>query len=169
LVVDVARILQERDEHCQQFRRSFRGADPDRIHLAADSISETADRHDIATGQVGSDSSSDSWEDEEIPDEASEEQRVQMLAEADEHKLRKMRQAISKGLGITVEIWGDYAFEGQVHEVIFSKEFKGSKSQAHVLEPYQVAYKQIGQIGASFQDGLPASIIWTDSDTSGRH
>jgi hypothetical protein len=59
-----------------------------------------------ATGQLtqGSDSSSDSWEDEEIPEEASDEQRLQMVAEADAHKLHKMTQAVAKGLGITVEI-----------------------------------------------------------------
>jgi hypothetical protein len=116
-----------------------------------------------ATGQLDSDSSSDSWEDELIPERASDEQRFQMMMEADEHELRKMEHAIAKGLGVTVEIWEDYAFEVQVHEVIFSKEFRVAQFPAHVLEMYQLAYKEIERIGASFQGGLPASIIWADS------
>jgi hypothetical protein len=111
---------------------------------------------------TGTDSSSDSWEEEDIPEEAPEDQKLQMLAMSDDHKLRKMRQAIAKGSGITVEIRGGYAFEGQMHEAVFSKEFKVSQPPAHVLEPYQLAYKQIEQIGASYQGGLPATCVWTE-------
>jgi hypothetical protein len=115
---------------------------------------------------AGTDSSSDSWEEEDIPEEAAEEQRVQMLAIADDHRIRKMRQVISKGLPITIEIRADYGYGNLVHEAVFSKEFKVSQPPAHVLEPYQLAYKQIGQIGASYQGGLPASIVWTELGAS---
>jgi hypothetical protein len=116
-----------------------------------------------ATLGPGSDSSSDSWEEEDIPDELDDEQKLMMIAASDAHKLRKLRQATAKGLGITVEIRAGYAFEGQMHEAIFSKEFKVSKPPAHVLEPYQLAYKQIEQIGMTYQGGLPASCVWTDA------
>jgi hypothetical protein len=57
-----------------------------------------------ASGPVstGTDSSSDSWEEEDIPEEAPDDQKLHMLAISDDHKLRKMSQAIAKGLGITV-------------------------------------------------------------------
>jgi hypothetical protein len=113
-------------------------------------------------GPVGSDSSSDSWEEEDLPEEATEDQRLQSQAISDEHRLHKMRQTTVKGLPITVEIRASYAYQNQLHEAVFSKEFKVSKPPAHVLEPYQLACKQIEQIGASYQGGLPASIIWTD-------
>jgi hypothetical protein len=113
-------------------------------------------------GPVGSDSSSDSWEEEDIPDEAPEAQKLQMMDISDAHKLQKMKQAIVKGLAITIEIRAAYVFDNQAHEAIFSREFKVSQPPAHVLEPYQLAYKQIEQIGMSYHGGLPASCIWTD-------
>jgi hypothetical protein len=61
-------------------------------------------------GPVGTDSSSDSWEEEDTPDEIAEEQRRQLLAISDDHRIRKMRQAIARGLPITVEIREDYGF-----------------------------------------------------------
>jgi hypothetical protein len=65
----------------------------------------------IGTSPTGSDSSSDSWEEEDIADaDLSEDLRAQRIAIADEHKLRKLRQAVVKGLGITIEIQGAYAF-----------------------------------------------------------
>jgi hypothetical protein len=117
------------------------------------------------TGQLaaGSDSSSDSWEEELFPETISEEERLAYQAMADEHKLRKMRQATIKGVPITVEIGAAYVYGGQIHGAVFSNEFKISQPPAHVLEPFQIAYKQIEQIGLAFQGGLPASSIWADS------
>jgi hypothetical protein len=98
--------------------------------------------------QTGSDSSSDSWEEEDIADvDMDEAERFQWMAIADAHKLRKLRQAVVKGLGITIEIRGSYTFEGQEHEVVFSKEVKVSVPPSHLIEPYQLAFKQIEQIG----------------------
>jgi hypothetical protein len=97
-----------------------------------------------------------------MPDEASEDQRLQMLVTADAHKLRKLRQATIKGLGITVEIKASYAYDGKMHEAVFSKEFKMPLPPAHILEPYQLAYKQIEQIGVGYQGGLPASCVWAE-------
>jgi hypothetical protein len=87
---------------------------------------------------------------------------LQYQAISDEHKLWKMRQATIKGLPITVEICAAYAYGGQIHEAIFSKEFKISVPPAHILEPFQIAYKQIEQIGLSYQGGLPASVVWAE-------
>jgi hypothetical protein len=73
-------------------------------------------------GPVGdSDSSSDSWEEEDLADvDLSEDERLQRMMVADAHKLHKLRQAVVKGLGITIEIHGSYAYQGVLHEVIFS-------------------------------------------------
>jgi hypothetical protein len=118
-----------------------------------------------ATGQLGasvtgSGSSSDSWEEEDIADvDLSEEERSQRMAVADGHKLHKLQQAVVKGLGITIEIRGGYAFQDVLHEVVFSKEIKVSEPPSHLLEPYQLAYKEIEQIGMIYQGGLPASCV----------
>jgi hypothetical protein len=88
------------------------------------------------------------------------------MASADAHKLRKLRQAVVKGLGITIEIRGGYMFEGQEHEVIFSREVKVSEPPSHLIVPYQLAFKQIEQIGLMYQGGLPASCVWAVSGVS---
>jgi hypothetical protein len=115
-----------------------------------------------ATGPVGdSDSSSDSWEEEDLADvDLSEDERLQRMMVADAHKLHKLRQAVVKGLGITIEIHGDYVYQGVLHEVIFSRETKFSEPPSHLLEPYQLAYKEIERIGVHSQGGFPASCIW---------
>jgi hypothetical protein len=100
-----------------------------------------------AEEEPDSDSSSDSWEEADLEDE---------------HKMCKLRQAIVKGQPITIEIRAEYVYGGGVHEVILSREFKVGKPPSHILEPYQLAYKQIEQIGAGYQGGLPSSCIWTD-------
>jgi hypothetical protein len=94
-----------------------------------------------------SDGSSDSWEDEDPEDE---------------HKSAKLRQAITKGQPITIEIRADYVYQNTIHEAIFAREIRVSKPPGHILEPCQLAYKQIEQIGASYQGGLPASCTWTE-------
>jgi hypothetical protein len=96
---------------------------------------------------LGSDSTSDSWEEEDV---------------GDEHMLRKIRQAIAKGVPITLEILAEHGHGPQVHEAIFARECQVAEPQEHTLVPYQLAYKQIEQIGRSYQGGIPASCIWTD-------
>jgi hypothetical protein len=93
-------------------------------------------------------------------------ERFQRMVIADQHKLRKLRQAVVKGLAITIEIRGGYTFEGQEHEVVFSKEVKVPEPPSHLVEPYQLAFKQIEQIGLMYQGGLPASCIWAVAGVS---
>jgi hypothetical protein len=79
----------------------------------------------------------------------------------DVHKVHQLKQAIVKGQSLTIEIRAEYAWDSVLHEAIFSKEFKGVPIPMHILEPYQAAYKQIEQIGLSYQGGLPQSCVWT--------
>jgi hypothetical protein len=120
-----------------------------------------------ATGSIGtqsaSDSSSDSWEEELLPESVSEADRLAYQELADAHKLRKMTQAIIKRVPITIEIGAAYDFDGTKHQAIFSKEVKITHSPSHVLELFQIAYKQIEQIGLTFQGGLPASLVWAEA------
>jgi hypothetical protein len=96
---------------------------------------------------MDSDSSSDSAEDVEGDDT---------------HKLQQMRQAAIKGVPLIVEIKAEYAWENVKHEAIFAKEFR-EPAPAHVLLPFQAAYKQIEQLGLSYGGGLPQSWIWTEA------
>jgi hypothetical protein len=121
----------------------------------------------LVTSVTGSDSSSDSWEEEDIADvDLGEDERTQRMVIADTHKLRKLRQAVVKGLGITIEIRGGYMFEGREHEVVFSKEVKVYEPPSHLIVPYQLAFKQIEQIGLMYQGGLPASCVWATEGVS---
>jgi hypothetical protein len=79
----------------------------------------------------------------------------------DTHKLHQLKQAIVKGQPLTIEIRAEYAWDSGVHEAIFSKEFRGMPVPIHIFEPHQAAYKQIEQIGLSYQGGLPQSCVWT--------
>jgi hypothetical protein len=110
-----------------------------------------------------SDSSWDSWEEELLPDTVSEAERMAYQELADAHKLRKMTQAVLKRVPITIEIGAAYVYGDVIHQAVFSKEVKITHAPSHVLELFQIAYKQIEQIGLNFQGGLPASLVWADS------
>jgi hypothetical protein len=88
-------------------------------------------------GPVGTDSSSDSAEDEDG---------------VDDHKL------------LTIEIRAEYTWQGDLHEAIFAKTSRNQAAPAEVLAPLQLAYQEIDQISRTFQGGgSPHSCVWTAS------
>jgi hypothetical protein len=101
--------------------------------------------------QSPSDSSSDSWEEELLPVDISEAERLAYQEIADAHKLRKMTQAVLKRVPITIEIGASYVYGDVTHQAVFSKEVKITHSPQHVLELLQLSYKQIEQIGLNFR------------------
>jgi hypothetical protein len=96
---------------------------------------------------VNSDSSSDSLEDEE---------------EDYTHKRHKLAQVAQKGQPPVVEIRADCAWEGGCHEAIFAKEFKGSGTPSHILEPLRTAHKQMRQLGGLLPRRMSPTIVLMD-------
>jgi hypothetical protein len=104
-------------------------------------------KREVLDDTGGTDSYSDSIEDEEGEDD---------------HKLRRLVQAAAKGQEMTVEIRGEYLYGGQYHEAIFAKTFKGMSKPDHMIEPLKVAHRQVEQVGKALQGGgLPQSCVWT--------
>jgi hypothetical protein len=97
---------------------------------------------------VNSDSDTDSTEDE---------------GDDDVHKLRKLSHAAVRGQQITVEISGDYPWQGGFEEV-FAMEYSSETAPSHILEPLQVAYRAIETLSSYYQStDLPQSCRWTSS------
>jgi hypothetical protein len=83
----------------------------------------------------------------------------------DDHKMHKLIQAAIKEQLLTVEIRGEYVWEGRLHEVIFEKAMKGLPVPEHLLIPLQFAYQETRQIGLFWHGGgLPSSCTWTAED-----
>jgi hypothetical protein len=82
--------------------------------------------------------------------------------EEGEHKLKKLAHATTRGQPITVEISGDYPWNGGFEEVVFAKEFKGCPPPKHVLEPLQTAFSGIESLSTLYQGtAIPQSCLWT--------
>jgi hypothetical protein len=80
----------------------------------------------------------------------------------DFHKLHKLEHAATRGQPVTVEISGDYPWEGRFEEVVFAKEYKRVPAPNHILEPMQTAYKAIEVLSHYYQGtGIPQSCLWT--------
>jgi hypothetical protein len=86
------------------------------------------------------------------------------IAEDDTHKLHRLSQAVQKVQEIFVEIRGDYPWEGQFQEVIFTKGFQNG-APANIMEPLQAAYAQVKQLGVYYRGGgLAQSCRWTTAE-----
>jgi hypothetical protein len=108
---------------------------PKAIHTSKGKIGRGSP--DPVVNPPDTDSSSDSPEDEEGDDT---------------HKLHKLAQAAAKQQTITVEIRGEYAWGGGMHEAIFAKEFSGMSKPSHMIEHFKQRTDKSNRLGWHFRE-----------------